>query len=141
MRAKLEAWVRRRGFWWLLVPGLMGAGVAAFAAQHDFPFNRTLLLDVAPMHDSKRVPMLEVRSNGAAAIDLWCASGSGRVDLVGASIRIVPHGFEPATCAPQRRQRDARMLSALTRITTWRREGDSVVLIGPQVLRYTLSTN
>jgi hypothetical protein len=33
------------------------------------------------------------------------------------------------------------MLSALTQITTWRREGDAVVLIGPQVLRYRVSSH
>ena len=137
----LGVWVRRSRSWWLLVPCLLGAAVATFAAEFDFPFDQPMLLDVAPMQGSKRVPMLEVRPNGAASIALWCASGFGRVDLDGPSIRILPNAFQPVTCAPEHRQRDAEMLSALTQITTWRRDGDSVVLIGPQVLHYMLSTN
>jgi hypothetical protein len=49
--------------------------------------------------------------------------------------------MQQPVCPPERIERDAGMLSALTQITTWRREGDSVVLIGPQVLRYRMSTN
>jgi hypothetical protein len=131
----------RRSAWWLAIPILIGAAAVAFAAEYEFPFDQELLLDTAPMHGSKRVPSIEVSSDGAAAIDLWCASGNGRVQLNGPSISIIPHSMAPAPCPPERSQRDADMLSALTQITTWRREGDSVVLIGPQVLRYRMSTN
>ena len=130
---------RRR--WWLLVPVLLGAAVFAAAAESGFPFDQELLLDTAPMKGSKRVPSIEVRPDGVAAIDLWCASGAGRVELDGPSISIVPHSMEPASCAPERMQRDAGMISALTQITTWRLEGDTVVLIGPQTLRYRLSSH
>jgi heat shock protein HslJ len=127
--------------WWLLVPTLLGAAVLAAAAETGFPFDQELLLDTAPMPGSKRVPSLEVSETGAAAIDLWCASGAGRVTLDGDSISIAPAPMEPAQCPPERLQLDADMLSALTQITTWKRDGDSVVLIGPQVLRYRLSTH
>ena len=53
----------------LLAPPLAAAGDA-------FPFGTTLMLDVAPMRRSKRIPMLEIAENGAASIDLWCASAS-----------------------------------------------------------------
>jgi hypothetical protein len=59
----------------------------------------------------------------------------------GPAISIVPHNWEPAACPPERMQRDADMLSVLTQVTTWRREGDAVVLIGPQVLRYRPSSH
>jgi heat shock protein HslJ len=126
---------------WVVVPVLFGIAAAAVAAEMNFPFDQELLLDTAPMRGSKRVPSIEVRSNGVAAIDLWCATGQGSVRLEGTSISIVPYSMQQPTCPPERMQRDAGMLSALTQITTWRREGDSVVLIGPQVLRYRMSTN
>src|SRR6516165_4929691 len=44
------------------------------AAADAFPFGTTLMLDVAPMRGSKRIPMLEIAENGAASSDLWCAS-------------------------------------------------------------------
>ena len=43
-------------------------------AGDSFPFGTTLMLDAAPMPGSKRIPMLEIAENGAASIDLWCAS-------------------------------------------------------------------
>jgi heat shock protein HslJ len=113
----------------------------AAAAETGFPFDQELLLDTAPLPDSKRVPSLEVSEDGAAAIDLWCASGAGRVEVDGPAINIVPHSMEPAVCPPERAQLDAGMLSALTQITTWRREGDTLVLIGPQELRYRPSSH
>jgi heat shock protein HslJ len=132
----------RRGRAWLLLPlVLVAAGAAALAAERGFPFDQELLLDTAPLRGSKRVPGLEVQRNGAAAIDLWCASGHGRVQVQGARITIVPGGLDGDACPPERRARDAEILSVLTQVTTWRREGDAVVLIGPQILRYRPSAH
>jgi len=36
---------------------------------------------------------------------------------------------------------DDEVLSALEQVTTWRREGEDVVLIGPQTLRFRRATN
>ena len=132
-------WLRRRS-WFLAVLAVVGAA-AAVAAERSFPFDQELLLDTAPMRGSKRIPGIEVQSNGWATIDLWCASGRGRVRIDGEAIRIVPHRIDRATCPPERLQRDADMLSVLTQVTTWRREGDAVVLIGPQTLRYRPSSH
>lgn len=128
--------------WWCVLPlMLLGAGAIAAASEFGFPFDQILLLDTAPLRGSKRVPSIEVQSNGTAAIDLWCASGRGRVELSGPSITIVPQSMAAPGCPLERLERDAKMLSVLTQVTTWRREGDSVVLIGPQVLRYRSSSN
>jgi heat shock protein HslJ len=135
----LAPWFRRRS-WVLAVLAVVGAA-AALATERSFPFDQELLLDTAPMRGSKRIPGLEVQSNGWATIDLWCASGRGRVRVDGQAISIVPHSMEPAACPPERMQRDADMLSVLTQVTTWRREGDAVVLIGPQTLRYRPSSH
>jgi heat shock protein HslJ len=115
--------------------------VAAVAAEHAFPFEQELLLDTAPMRGSNRVPGIEVLNNGWATIDLWCASGRGRVQVDGAAISIVPQSMTPAACPPERSQRDADFLAVLTQVTTWRLEGDTLVLIGPQTLRYRVSSH
>jgi hypothetical protein len=129
-----------RRFWFLAALAVFGAA-AAVATERLFPFDQELLLDTAPMRGSKRIPSLEVLSNGAAIIDLWCASVRGRVRVDGPAISIVPHSADPGSCPPERLQQDADMLSVLTQVTTWRREGDAVVLIGPQVLRYRVSAH
>ena len=120
---------------------LAGSVMTALAAEGSFPFDQELLLDVAPMHDSKRVPMLEVESNGTASINLWCASGQGHVALDGPSITIIPHTMSAQPCAPDRAARDSALLDSLSQVTTWRREGDAVVLIGPQTFRYFPASN
>jgi heat shock protein HslJ len=114
---------------------------AAIASERSFPFDQEFVLDTAPMRGTKRIPSLEVQSNGRATIDLWCASGHGHVRVDGPAISIVPYGMAAAACPPERMQRDADMLSVLTQVTTWRRQGDTLVLIGPQTLRYRLSSH
>lgn len=140
MHSEAAALRFRRRAWVLGVLVLAGAA-AAYATERNFPFDQELLLDTAPMRGSKRIPGLEVQSNGWATIDLWCASGRGRVRIEGMAISIVPLSIEPATCPAERQQRDADMLSVLSQVTTWRREGDAVVLIGPQTLRYRPSSH
>jgi hypothetical protein len=131
--------LRRR--WGYLAALVIAGTVAAWAVENNFPFDQELLLETAPMRGSKRVPGIEVESSGWATIDLWCASGRGRVRIEGPAISIVPHSMAQASCPAERLQRDADMLSVLTQVTTWRREGDTVVLIGPQTLRYRVSSH
>jgi hypothetical protein len=88
---------------WVVVPVLFGIAAVAVAAEMNFPFDQELLLDTAPMRGSKRVPSIEVRSNGVAAIDLWCATGQGSVRLEGTSISIVPYSMQQPVCPPDRR--------------------------------------
>ena len=140
MQVKVAVSRARRRKWLIGVFAIVGAA-AAIAAEHNFPYDQELLLDTAPISDSNRVPSIEVLSNGWAMIDLWCASGRGRVRIDGPAISIVPHNMAPLQCPPERIQRDANMLSVLTQVTTWRREGDAVVLIGPQTLRYRVSSH
>jgi heat shock protein HslJ len=140
MQVKVPVPPSRRRTWFLAVLAVIGAA-AAVAAERSFPFDQELLLDTAPMPGSKRVPGIEVLSDGLATIDLWCASGRGRVQVDGEAISIVPHSMTPAPCPLERSQRDADMLAVLTQVTTWRLEGDTLVLIGPQTLRYRLSSH
>lgn len=113
----------------------------ALAVEASFPFGSELMLDAAPMRGSKRVPMLEIDENGAAAIDLWCASLRGAANVGGDTITIVPGQIGTEQCSPEGQSRNSDLLSALASVTTWRRSGDVVELIGPTTLRFRLMTN
>lgn len=121
-------------------------------AAEPFPFGTELMLDVSPMHGSKRVPMLEIEDDGAVTIDLWCTSLRGRATISDDSITIVPG--QPASlvpgqpaadpqgqCDPERQASDAAIVAVLSQVTKWRRSGDFVELSGPTTLRYRLMTN
>jgi heat shock protein HslJ len=113
----------------------------ATALAAEFPFERELLLDVKPLPGSKRVPMLEILSDGRAMIDLWCKSGEGRAEVMDDAIKFTLGALREDGCAPERLARDEEMAAALEQVTQWRLEDDVLVLIGPAELRYRLSTH
>ena len=131
---------RRRLACWLAMLVATTALAPAIAAE-PFPFGSDLMLDVAPMHGSKRVPMLEIEDNGTASIDLWCASLHAQATVGDASIAIVAGQPLPAQCEPEQQSRDTDLLAALGQVTNWRRAGDLIELIGPTTLRFRLLTN
>lgn len=113
----------------------------AFAGEQAFPFARELMLDVAPMRGSKRVPIIEIAENGAAMIQLWCASTRGQVSVANDSITIVADQVPPTQCEPERQTRDDGLLTALAQVTNWRRQGDVIEFLGATKLRFRLMTN
>lgn len=114
---------------------------AARAAEQEFPFGRELMLDVAPMKGSKRVPILDIDQKGIADIDLWCNSVKGQMVVAGDTITIVTGQKTERSCPPERAQADDDVLSALNEVTNWRRDGDVLVLIGTRSMRFRLQTN
>jgi hypothetical protein len=122
----------------------MLAAVAAVCPAHasePFPFGSELILDTAPMHGSKRIPMIEIEDNGAASIDLWCTSVKAQATVNDAAITIIPGDAPQAQCDPDRQARDADLLATLTQVTGWRRHGEVIELTGPMPLRFRLLTN
>lgn len=125
----------------------LAAGVANGRAVGGFPYDRDLLLDTEPMRPAKRVPILNVASDGGAIIDLWCKTVSGRVQLSESAIRIetgpLPEGLptymSEGQCTPERMQADQDMLAALVLVTNWERRGNTVLLNGGASLRFRLS--
>jgi len=99
------------------------------------------MLDTKPMRGSKRVPMLEIARDGAVLIDLWCNSVQGHIVVVEDNITVLTGPKTNRTCPPERARGDEEVLSSLMQVTNWRREGDAVVLIGPQTLRFRKATN
>jgi hypothetical protein len=118
-----------------------GSGRPVGASEGAFPFDRDLLLDVAPIRGSKRVPILEIAQNGAASMQLWCVSVQGKADVGADSISIVPVAAQQGQCAPERRTSDENLLAAIAQATSWRRRGDVIELIGATTLRFRLLTN
>jgi heat shock protein HslJ len=110
-------------------------------AAETFPFDEELLLDAKPMRGSKRVPMLDIRTGGAVLIDLWCNSVQGQLVVAADTITVLTGPKTDRTCTPERLRGDEEVLSALEQVTNWRREGEDVVLIGPQSLRFHRATN
>ena len=125
----------------LFVLLLLSASLWPAGADDLFPFDTTLMLDAAPLRGSKRIPMLEIAENGAASIDLWCASARAQAVIADSSISIVLGDLQSAQCEPERQSRDAELLAALAQVTNWRRHGDVVELLGVVPLRFRLMTN
>jgi hypothetical protein len=123
----------------------MLAEVYPACASEPFPFGTELMLDVPPLHGSKRIPMIDIEENGAASIDLWCTSLRAQATLDGDSITIVPSQTQNDTsggqCEADRQASDAEILSALSAATNWRRAGEVIELSGPATLRFRLMTN
>ncbi|HSL79094.1 MAG TPA: META domain-containing protein [Pseudolabrys sp.] len=124
---------------------ILSSGLATAADQ--FPFDQELLLDAAPMRPAKRMPILTVEPNGNAKIDLWCRTVPARVEISDATIKIeagplpedLPAMQSAGQCTPERMQADEEMLAALVQVTSWRREGESVVLEGSRELKFRTS--
>ncbi len=130
-----------RSLTWLGMCVFLLGGTAGTAAIADFPFEHELLLDIEPMPGSNRVPSLEVEKNGRAQLDLWCASIQAQVAVTGQTITIAPGAARTQPCPPDRMRRDEELLTALTQATSWSREDDLLILAGPQMLRFRLSTH
>ena len=111
------------------------------SANEEFPFGRELLLDTRPMKGSKRIPGIEIDSNGMAAIDLWCNTMQGRAMVSVDAISISTGEKTDRPCAPERAQADDDLAAALAQVTNWRWEGESLVMDGAKELRFRLHTN
>jgi hypothetical protein len=115
------------------------SGVAR--AEEGFPFGMEMTLDAARMPGSKRVPDLDIGDNGEVVLELWCKGGKGQFSVAGNSVIFVAGAFEARSCPADRAQADDDLLAALTDATSWRRQGDLVLFVGPKTLRFRINTN
>jgi hypothetical protein len=126
---------------------LLLCGVAV--AAEPFPFGQELLLDAAPMRPGKRMPILTVEANGEARIDLWCRTVPARVEIADMAMKIaaaplpeeLPAMQGAGQCTPERIKADEEMLASIVQVTEWRREGDTILLIGPATIKFRPATN
>jgi heat shock protein HslJ len=114
---------------------------ACVRAQEDFPFEHELLLDARPMKGSKRIPSISVEPDGTATIDLWCNTMQAQVSVNGEAISISAGEKGNQSCAPERQQADEDLAAALTSVTSWRWDGESLLLIGQKTLHFKQQTN
>ena len=130
--------------WSLLFAMLLFGGAAraqAAASESSFPFGSTLVLDTAPLPGSKRVPMIEIDRTGTVMFYLWCSRVRGLAKFNDATITIVPAKALSAQCTPEGLSRDAGLLSEFSHVTSWRRHGDEIDLLGATTLRFRVMTN
>jgi heat shock protein HslJ len=128
-----------RSAWLAAVMLLLGS--VGVPAQSSFPFDHELLLDAAPMKGSKRVPSLDIAANGTAEIALWCDTVKAQLIVAADTITVIAGPGTGQQCPPERMRGDEDLLSALTQVTNWRREGNYLVLTGGRTIRFHLQTN
>jgi hypothetical protein len=127
--------------WVLAIAGLMGVAGASVAQQNEFPFDRELILDVRPMPGSKRIPNMDIAGNGKIALEMWCDRVEGQVVVAGDTITVITGQPSGRPCPADRARGDTELLDALNAVTNWRRQGDTVVLVGPRTLRFKVPSN
>jgi heat shock protein HslJ len=120
---------------------VLGTIPMSLAADSTFPFDKELLLDVKPMKGSKRVPILGIGPKGETAIDLWCNSVEAQIVVVDSTITILTGQKTERQCDPARMRGDDDLLAALQQVTSWRREGDVLMLRGSKTLRFRQASN
>lgn len=110
-------------------------------AQSEFPYGRELILDARPMRGGKRVPILEIASDGRGTLDLWCSSAQVQAIVVNDTITLLLGDMREQSCPQERILADQDLAMALAEITNWHMEGSAVVLTGAKTLRFRPATN
>jgi heat shock protein HslJ len=123
------------------VGGAIFLHLAPNALAQAFPFGSELLLDADPMRGSKKIPVLDIRENGTAEIDLWCNSMKAQLIVAGNTITIITGEMSAHQCPPDRARADDELLAGLNQATNWRMENSALVLTGGKTLRFRVQTN
>ena len=127
--------------WIVAASVVLGTAGSSIAQQREFPFDRELILDARPMPGSRRIPNMDIAANGKIALEMWCDRVDGQVVVAGDTITFITGQPSGRPCPPDRARGDADLLDALNAVTSWRRQGDAVVLVGPRTLRFKVPTN
>ena len=128
----------RLGLALCVLTGLPGAA----AAQDQFPFESELILDVAPMRGSKKIPNMDVDAKGGIAMEMWCNRVEGQFVVAADTVTVLTGQATQRQCPPERAAGDEQLLAALGQVTNWRRRGDTLELTGgPRPLKFKVPTN
>ena len=123
------------------VGGAIFLHLAPNALAQPFPFGSELVLDADPMRGSKKIPVLDIRENGTAEIDLWCNSVKAQLIVAGNTITIITGELSARQCPPERARADDELLAELNQATNWRMENSALVFTGGKTLRFRVQTN
>jgi len=115
--------------------------LAPSALAEPFPFGSELVLDVNPMPGSRKIPVLDIRQNGLAEIDLWCNSVKAQLVIAANTITIITGEMSSRQCPPDRARADDDLVTALNQVTNWRMEDSALVFTGGKTLRFLRQTN
>jgi heat shock protein HslJ len=111
-------------------------------AQEQFPFDSELILDVAPMRGSKKIPNMDVAADGVITMEMWCNRIEGQFVVAANTVTVVTGQPTQRQCPPERAAGDEQLLAALAQVTNWRRRGDTLELTGgPKSLKFKVPTN
>jgi len=72
----------------------------ATASEHQFPFDGELILDVDPMRGSKRIPNMDVTSNGAISLEMWCNKIEGQFVVAADTVAVLTGQATARPCPP-----------------------------------------
>ena len=109
--------------------------------EDGFPFGTEMTLEALPQPGSKRIPNIEIGDNGEVVLELWCKGGKGQFSVAGNTVIFVPSQIQDRSCPPAKAQADDDLVAALGSAETWKRQGDVLMLIGPQPLRFRVNGN
>ena len=137
VRATTSSWL-----WQLCMVAVLFGVCFAPANAQQFPFDQEMLLETKRLPGLRRVPMMEVHPDGKASVDLWCHNAVAQLALAGSEIKFTFVSATPMDCTPERIELDQKLAKALLEVTSWRREADIVVLVGPTTtFRFRISTH
>lgn len=125
----------------MVLGGLLCGAAGMASAQDDFPFDSELILDAGPMPGSKRVPNMDIASNGTIALEMWCGRVEGQIVVAGDTVTVMTGPQAARQCPPEQARADADLIATLNDATNWRRDGDDVLFVGPRTLRFRKPTN
>src|SRR5262245_32777939 len=90
---------------WLALCLLAGTPQAV-PAQSQFPYDSELILDVAPMRGSKRIPNMDVDAKGLIALEMWCNRIEGQFVVAADTVTVLTGAPTQRECPPERLQGD-----------------------------------
>lgn len=118
------------------------ASAATASAQESFPFSSEMTLDAGPMRGSKRIPNIEIGQSGEVVLEMWCKGARGQFAVANESIVFAPANVDNRNCPADRAAADDALLASLTEATSWKRQGQDLILTGgAKPLRFRLNTN
>ena len=65
----------------------------------------------------------------------------GQFSVAGNTLIFVAGPMQERPCPADRAQADDELIAALSEASTWKRQGDSVLFVGPRTLHFRLNTN
>jgi hypothetical protein len=110
-------------------------------AEDGFPLGMEMTLEAVPQPGSKRIPNIEIGDNGEVVLELWCKGGKGQFSVAGNTVIFVPGQIQDRSCPPAKAQADDDLVAALSSAETWKRQGEVLMLIGPNPLRFRANGN